>query len=151
MPPNPRSYKCDKILFPDCNFAGISFLPISYTYPENLTFLLYHNSNPEWLHKIRHFNVRLLKKQRGTWMKIKRSSVGCRWPRYLRRGDAAVRFLELRVLIPPGTWWFFSFECFVLSCRHLCAGLITHPEDSYREWCVWVCLWSIANEEAVAH
>ena len=30
-------------------------------------------------------------------------------------------------------------ECFVLSGRGLCDGLITRPEESYRLWCVVVC------------
>jgi len=34
---------------------------------------------------------------------------------------------------------FVSFECFVLSGRGLCDGMITRPEESYRLWCVVVC------------
>ena len=30
-------------------------------------------------------------------------------------------------------------ECCVLSCRGLCDGLITRPEESYRPWRVAVC------------
>ena len=30
-------------------------------------------------------------------------------------------------------------ECYVLSGRSLCDGLITRPEDSFRLWCVVVC------------
>jgi hypothetical protein len=30
-------------------------------------------------------------------------------------------------------------ECWVLSGRGLCDGLITRPEESYRLWCVLVC------------
>jgi len=41
--------------------------------------------------------------------------------------------------------------CCVLSSTGACVGLITRPEDSYRVWCVWVCLWSLDNEEALAH
>jgi hypothetical protein len=29
-------------------------------------------------------------------------------------------------------------ECYVLSGRGLCVGLITRPEESYRVWCVLV-------------
>ena len=34
---------------------------------------------------------------------------------------------------------FVSCECYVLSGRGLCNGLITRPEESYRVWCVVVC------------
>jgi hypothetical protein len=38
----------------------------------------------------------------------------------------------------------------VLSCRGLCDGLITRPEESYRLWCVVVCdLENLKNEEAM--
>jgi len=30
-------------------------------------------------------------------------------------------------------------ECFLLSGRGLCDGVITHPDESYRLWCVVVC------------
>ena len=30
-------------------------------------------------------------------------------------------------------------QCCVLSSRGLCDGPITHPEESYRLWCVVVC------------
>ena len=69
------------------------------------------------------------------------------WPRGLRIGSAAVGFLGLRVRIPPpGAWNSVSCECYVLSGRGLCDGLITHPEESYRMWS-----WSLDNEEALAH
>ena len=32
-----------------------------------------------------------------------------------------------------------SCECYVLSGRDLCDGLITRPEESYRVWCVVEC------------
>jgi hypothetical protein len=34
---------------------------------------------------------------------------------------------------------FVCCECCVLSGRGLCDELITHPEESYRLWCVIVC------------
>jgi len=34
---------------------------------------------------------------------------------------------------------FVCCECFVLSDRGLCDGLITRPKESYRLWCVVVC------------
>jgi len=47
-------------------------------------------------------------------------------------GSAAARLLALWVLISMGAWMFVSCECFVLSGRGLCDGLITPPEESYR-------------------
>jgi hypothetical protein len=41
-------------------------------------------------------------------------------------------------------------ECCVLSGRGLCDGPITHPEESYRVWCVLMLSWSLDNEEALA-
>ena len=38
----------------------------------------------------------------------------------------------------------------MLSGRGLCDGLITHPEESYRLWCVVVCDQETSNEEAKA-
>jgi len=68
-------------------------------------------------------------------------TVMCRsqWPRGLRRRSAAARLLRLWVRIPQGAWMFVCSECFVLSGRRLCDGLITRPEESYRLWCVVVC------------
>jgi hypothetical protein len=43
-------------------------------------------------------------------------------------------------------------ECSVLSGRGLCDELITHPEESYRMWCVVVCDLGhglLKNEEAM--
>ena len=40
---------------------------------------------------------------------------------------------------PTGAWMFVCCECCVLSGRGLCNELITHPEESYRLWCVVVC------------
>jgi hypothetical protein len=53
--------------------------------------------------------------------------------------SAAARLLRSWVLIPPGAWMFIYCECCVLSGRGLCDELITHPEESYRLWCVVVC------------
>ena len=49
------------------------------------------------------------------------------------------RLLRLWVRIPPGAWMFVCCECCVLSGRGLCDEPITHPEESYRLWCVVVC------------
>ena len=51
----------------------------------------------------------------------------------------AARLLRSWVRIPPGAWIFVCCECRVLSGRGLCDELITHPEESYRLWCVVVC------------
>jgi hypothetical protein len=51
------------------------------------------------------------------------------WPRGLRCGSETVRFLVLWVRIPPFAWASVSCECFVLSGRGLCVGLITDPES----------------------
>jgi hypothetical protein len=61
------------------------------------------------------------------------------WPCGLRRRSSAARLLRLWVRLPPGAWMFVCCECCVLSGRGLCDGLITHPEESYRLWCVVVC------------
>jgi hypothetical protein len=46
-------------------------------------------------------------------------------------------------------------ECYVLSGRGLCDKLITHPEESYRLWCVIVCdqetLWTRRQWPALGH
>jgi hypothetical protein len=44
------------------------------------------------------------------------------WPRCLRRGSAAARFLGLRVLISPRAWMFIFCECCALSCRVVSAS-----------------------------
>jgi hypothetical protein len=67
--------------------------------------------------------------------------ITCRsqWPRGLRRRSAAARLLRSWVRIPPEAWTFVCCECCVLSGRGFCDELITHPEESYRLWCVVVC------------
>ena len=37
---------------------------------------------------------------------------------------------------PAGAWMSVSCECFVLSDRGLCVGLIPRPEESYRVLCL---------------
>ena len=61
------------------------------------------------------------------------------WLRGLRRRSAATRLLRSWVRIPQGAWMFVCCECYVLPSRGLCDELITHPEESYRLWCVVVC------------
>ena len=53
---------------------------------------------------------------------------------------AAAHLLRSWVRIPPGAWIFVCCECRVLSGRGLCNELITRPEESYRLWCVVVCV-----------
>ena len=38
-------------------------------------------------------------------------------------------------------------ECYMLSSRGLCDGLVTRPKESYRLLCVWVWSGSLDNEE----
>ena len=64
----------------------------------------------------------------------------CTAPRDLRLGSAAARLLGLWVRIPPPEWMPLACERCVLSRRDLCVGLITPTEESYRVWCVWVCV-----------
>ena len=52
------------------------------------------------------------------------------------RGSAAARLLGLWVRVSPEAWMSVSCECCVLSGRGSCVGLITHPVESYRVWCV---------------
>ena len=67
----------------------------------------------------------------------------------LRRGSVAARSLELWVWIPPRAWMSVSCECYVLKGRGLCDGLISRPEQSYREGGVWVWLRSLHKEALV--
>ena len=62
-----------------------------------------------------------------SWVKWKNIPVAA-----LRRWFAATRLRGLWVLIPPGAWMSVCCECFVLSGRGLCVGLMTCPEESYR-------------------
>ena len=61
------------------------------------------------------------------------------WPRGLRRRSTAARPLRLWVRIPPGACMVVCCECCALSGRGLCDGLITRPQESYRQWRVVVC------------
>jgi len=67
------------------------------------------------------------------------------------RRSAAARLLGLWVRILPEAWMPVSCECCVLSGRGLCIAPITRPEEFYLAWCVWVWLWSLNNEETLAH
>ena len=53
---------------------------------------------------------------------------------------------------PTGGYGCLSVESVVCCAgRGLCDGLITRPEETYRLWCVWVWLWILHNEKALAH
>ena len=61
------------------------------------------------------------------------------WQCGLRRSSAAAHLLRLWVRIPAGAWKCVCCECCLFLDRGLCNELITHPEESYRLWCVVVC------------
>jgi hypothetical protein len=44
-----------------------------------------------------------------------------------------------------------SRDCCVLSGGSLCVGFITHPDESYWMWCIWVWLWNLRSEKALTH
>jgi hypothetical protein len=72
------------------------------------------------------------------------------WLRGLRRASAAAPLLDLRVRIPPGTWMSESYKCCVLSGWGLCDGVITRPEESYKQWRIWwVWLWNPIKERHI--
>ena len=96
----------------------------------------------------------MLKTWKGTILplhKIANTQRTCRSqrPHGLRRGSAAARLLGLWVQILPGARICLLWVLCV--ARRLCVGLITHPEKSYRVWCVWVWSWILDNEKALAH
>ena len=62
------------------------------------------------------------------------------WPRGLKRRSAAHRLPGLWVLSPSRPWMFVCCEYCALSDGGLCDELITRPEESYRLWCVFVCV-----------
>ena len=73
------------------------------------------------------------------------------WPSGLRHWSTAAYLMEFCVRIPPWARMSVCCERCVLSGRGLCVGLITHPEEYYRVWCVWVWSWILDNEKALAH
>jgi len=60
-------------------------------------------------------------------------------PRGLRCGSAAARLLGLRIRIPLGARMSLTCECYVLSRRGLCGGMIIRPGESHRIWRVFEC------------
>ena len=113
-----------------------------------LTFYVYYNSNTIltlYLNADRHRNPNIVYSYRHhcahfshlrlTSENIRRSQL----TRTLRLRSAAAHLLRLWVRIPSGAWMFFFCECYVLSGRGLCDGLVTRPEESYWLWCVGVC------------
>ena len=76
---------------------------------------------------------------------------GSQWLHGLRSENTAAGLLGLRFRIPLRAWFSVSWVCCVLSGRGLRVGLITSPEESYREWHVWVWPWNLDNEEVLSH
>jgi hypothetical protein len=74
------------------------------------------------------------------YKKNMRRSSWSQWPRGLMRRAAVARLLGLWVRILPGAWMAVLCECCVLSGRGLYDEPITCPEESYRLWCVLVCV-----------
>jgi hypothetical protein len=68
--------------------------------------------------------------------------LNCRipWPHGLRRWSEAACLLGLWVRFPRVAWMSVFYECFVLSGRGFCVGMITRP--SYRVLYAWVWMWS---------
>jgi hypothetical protein len=50
---------------------------------------------------------------------------------------------------PAGTYISVFWECCLSSCRGLCDGPITCPEESYRVWCIWVWPRNVSKEALV--
>jgi len=74
-----------------------------------------------------------------------------RWPCGLKRWSATACLLGWCVRIPPGTCLSVFRECCVLSDIGFCVDFVTGPEESHRQWCVWVWLRSLGNEVAPVH
>jgi hypothetical protein len=100
------------------------------------------NCTTYWIKLIQSIDTNTLRKNLNIESRPRRIMCNtnyCRsqWPRGLKCGSVSKCFSGSWVPIPPGTWsllW-----VFVLSGRGLCVGLITHPEESYRVWCVSEC------------
>ena len=58
---------------------------------------------------------------------------------YLRNCAINSVMLQYSFKYEAELWMFVCCECFVLSGRGLCDGLITRPEESYGLWRVGVC------------
>jgi hypothetical protein len=76
------------------------------------------------------------------WVKLNVEQPKCatrqsHWPHSLRRGSAAAQCLGFESRRGHG---YLSFVSVVLPGRGLCDGLISRPKESYRVWCVWVCV-----------
>jgi hypothetical protein len=68
----------------------------------------------------------------------------------LRRGSTAARWTGFVGSNPAGRMNVFLFWVLCVV-RFLCIGLIIHPEESYRLYCVWLWSWNPSNEETKAH
>jgi len=76
---------------------------------------------------------------RQTYYRTNQWNCRSQWAHGLRHRSSPAHLPRLWVRIPPRAWTFVCCECCVLPGRGLCDGLITHPEDSYRLWCIIVC------------
>ena len=60
------------------------------------------------------------------------------WLCSLRQRTVAAHLPGWQVQSPPCTTMYVLCKCCVFSSRGLCNELITHPEENYWIWCVWV-------------
>jgi len=116
-------------------FRGPELLPSSRKDAPKLVDPLYLLSGTRWLTIAQRGDS--LKNQRIR--EVQRKICLSRWARGLRRRSAALACCDCGFESRWGSWMSVRFECCVLSVRGLCDGLITHPEESYRLWCVVVC------------
>ena len=72
------------------------------------------------------------------WIPLRARMCRFQRPRDLRRRSAAARLMIFWFRIPRGCMDV-CCDCCMLSGRGLCDEPITHPEKSYRLWCVVVC------------
>jgi hypothetical protein len=101
-----------------------------FTEPEHFSvFLTGYNKTLSWARLIQFASSLHISRR---WILILPVPVAARW-------STAARLLRLWVRIPPGAWMYVCCECCVFSGRRLCDELITHPEESYRLWCVVMC------------
>jgi hypothetical protein len=94
---------------------------------------------PSWLHRAAVINAVGVPSSKQQYPKVFIMTARPSGPRGLSRRSTAARLLRSWSRIPPGAWMPLCCLCCVLSGRGLCDELFTHPEESYRLWCVVVC------------